>query len=282
MLRYPGGKSKLKVPIIKKINELIVDASLYIEPFFGGGSIGLNFLPNSKVKEILINDKSISVAAFWSAVIRHSEQLIELVQNYQPKVEDFFNIKQELLSLKQVPNDKIVDIGFKQLVIRQISYSGLGVMSGSPLGGIKQQSKYKIDCRWSPKHIEQKITKYHSLLNKFDIISKCCSSNEFQEIFLALKFDYENRNEEDCFYYLDPPYYKKGNELYQNGFHPLEHKMLSDLLRSTESKWLLSYDDCEEIRELYSWAKIEEIDANYTINTKNGSRKKKELLIYKE
>jgi len=46
-----------------------------------------------------------------------------------------------------------LDVGFKKLAIHQISYSGLGTKSGGPLGGKSQESIYKIDCRWSPKHI---------------------------------------------------------------------------------------------------------------------------------
>ena len=49
-----------------------------------------------------------------------------------------------------------------------------------------------------------------------------------------------------------------------------------NVLKSTPHKWLLSYDDCKEIRELYSWAKIEELDVKYSIS---GATKKGELLI---
>ena len=55
-------------------------------------------------------------------------------------------------TITAMPDDRgrIVDIGFKKLAIHQISYSGLGTMSGGPLGGAGQKSQYKIDCRWSP------------------------------------------------------------------------------------------------------------------------------------
>jgi site-specific DNA-adenine methylase len=48
-------------------------------------------------------------------------------------------------------------------------------------------------------------------------------------------------------------------------------------IKDVKGAWLLSYDDCKEIRKLYDWAGIEKIDVNYSIG---GSTKKSELLIY--
>jgi DNA adenine methylase len=86
--------------------------------------------------------------------------------------------------------------------------------------------------------------------------------------------------------YLDPPYFVKGNDLYQFGFSREDHARLSTTLKNTQHAWLLSYDDCPEIRELYKWACIEAIDVNYSITAlkdkdtgERRSRTKTELLI---
>jgi site-specific DNA-adenine methylase len=57
-------------------------------------------------------------------------------------------------------------------------------------------------------------------------------------------------------------------------------------LKSSNAKWILSYDDCKEIRSLYEWACVQEIDVNYTIASqkdnvtgKKSSSKKGELII---
>ena len=58
----------------------------------------------------------------------------------------------------------------------------------------------------------------------------------------------------DCFLYLDPPYYLEDkSKLYgKNGDMHLgfDHQLLCDLLKNRDN-WLLSYNDCEVIRELY-------------------------------
>ena len=85
--------------------------------------------------------------------------------------------------------------------------------------------------------------------------------------------------------YLDPPYYVKGNDLYQEGFTEGDHQRLAALLKGTKHSWVLSYDDCPEVRALYDWAKFESIDVKYSITaTKSeegrSSLTKPELLIW--
>jgi DNA adenine methylase len=93
--------------------------------------------------------------------------------------------------------------------------------------------------------------------------------------------------EEGGVLYLDPPYYVKGNDLYQCGFTEEDHHRLAESLRNTSNPWILSYDDCPEVRELYQWAKYESVDVNYSItgnldkkSDKRKSRTKPELIIY--
>jgi DNA adenine methylase len=260
--RYPGGKSKLKNKILQKLQSELTE---YREPFFGGGSIGINFLEsNPQIKKIWINDKDIGISSLWTSVINHSTELKNKIKEFHPTVQDFDDFKRYLLNVAE-PED-VVDCGFKKLAIHQISYSGLGTKSGTALGGKEQKSIYKIDCRWSPDFICKKIDKLNKLFSKFEIHENKCTNYDFSKM-LDLN---------DSIIYLDPPYYVKGNELYQHGFNNEDHKRLSDHLKENKSHWVLSYDDCEEIRDLYNWAKIEDLTVNYTIK---GSTNKKEILI---
>lgn len=267
--RYPGGKKKLLNQIHAQIPNLA--GSEFRDVFFGGGSVGLSILESNNLpRQIWINDKDIGLSCLWSAVINYTGELKEKIKLFKPNTQSFYEFKKELLEISDVPDDErgIISVAFKKLAIHQISYSGLGVKSGGPLGGIKQESKYKIDCRWSPEYLCKKIDKIKKLFGKIKVRGEKCSSLDFESIILN----------SDCksFLYLDPPYYVKGNELYQHGFSAAEHERLMDCLKNTKHDWLLSYDECPEIRELYSWAKIEECSVLYSIN---GSHQKKELLI---
>lgn len=271
--RYPGGKSKLHKDIIKKLQGNF--KLQYREPFFGGGAIGLKLLPF--VENIWINDKDIGIFCIWQSVINYPNDIKTRILNFKPTVSDFHEMKHELLNTLITPTNKneIIDIGFKKLTIHQISYSGLGTKSGGPLGGESQESKYKIDCRWSPFYICKKIDKLHNQLKTKKIQCTCL---DFSDLIEDVSFD--------SLLYLDPPYYMKGNELYQYGFLPDDHIRLANALKTTKHSWILSYDDCSEIRDLYHWARIESLSVNYSItalkNKKTGERQarnKHELLI---
>lgn len=277
--RYPGGKIKLISKIVVRLKYIIGGNDLeYREPFFGGGSVGLELLKdNFNIKKIWINDKDPGVACLWTAVIKYPGELKDKVINFKPSVEYFDSFKEELsqnIILDKSSEGQIIELGFKKLAIHQISYSGLGSKSGGPLGGREQKSEYKIDCRWSPEYICNQIEQHNTLMKKIKIRNSRCTNLDFGDLI--------KENETDAILYLDPPYYVKGNELYQYGFTNEDHIRLAELLKYTKHKWLLSYDDCEEVRELYDWANIIKIgDINYTITTKKPI-KKSELLITKE
>ena len=112
MIRYPGGKAKLKKQICSR---LICDDLQYREPFFGGGSIGLSLLP----KNMWINDKDIGIACLWTAIIRYPEEFKNLINKFVPTVDGFYQFKTELLEISVMPQEKneIINIGFKKLAI---------------------------------------------------------------------------------------------------------------------------------------------------------------------
>lgn len=272
--RYPGGKQKIKNLISSKILNILSEKPNleYREPFFGGGSIGLDILSkHDKKLNVYINDKDLALACLWSAVINHSEELKERVLKFVPSV-DMFNkykstLMDEIIYFDIDNKDFVVEYGFMKLAVHQTSFSGLGTKSGGPLGGKKQKSIYKIDCRWSPKYICDKIDKINLLFKKHNIKNNACCSYDFEEVLRGDNF----------ITYLDPPYFVKGDDLYQFSFTFSDHVRLRDLLKNLNVGWVLSYDDCKEIRSLYDWATLEEIEVSYSIK---NARVKKELLIY--
>lgn len=250
------------------------ESKTFIEPFFGGGAITIAGFKQHKmgnISTLLINDIDTPLMCLWSCVLDQTEKLIYEIEEFKPTVEAFYQFKQDLLN---IPNflyftDAMKGYyGFRKLAVHQMSFSGLGVKAGGPIGGSAQTSDYGVDCRWSPKSMAKKIRQIRAYLDSIEDMA-ITTMSVFDIVQWADKF-------EDPFMYLDPPYFVKGDELYQNSFLPDEHILLAQNLHETKVKWLLSYDDCPEIRELYSWAKIIEVDANYTIRT---ARSKSELLI---
>ena len=79
-------------------------------------------------------------------------------------------------------------------------------------------------------------------------------------------------------FYLDPPYYE-AEKYYPDRFQPEDHVRLRGALANIQGKFLLSYNDCPEIRELYKDYVIQELDRWDNLAAKTKSRRYRELLI---
>jgi len=70
---------------------------------------------------------------------------------------------------------------------------------------------------------------------------------------------FENVINGNDFIYLDPPYYLSGNMfrgIYPSRNRPINHNnfnhnFLAEILKSYKGKWMLSYNDCIEVKKLY-------------------------------
>ena len=82
----------------------------------------------------------------------------------------------------------------------------------------------------------------------------------------------------ETLFYLDPPYYD-AEKYYPDRFQPEDHVRLKNALMKIQGKFLLSYNDCPQIRELYGGYTIIEIERNDNLVTKNKPRKYRELII---
>lgn len=82
---------------------------------------------------------------------------------------------------------------------------------------------------------------------------------------------------QEALFYCDPPYF--GTEKYYTSaeFGKEQHIQLRDILSNIKGKFLLSYNDCDFIRQLYNGYTIVEIDRQHNLKS-NGSRYK-ELII---
>lgn len=83
----------------------------------------------------------------------------------------------------------------------------------------------------------------------------------------------------DTFFYLDPPYFST-EDMYEVGFGWEDHVRLRDTLKSIKGKFLLSYNDCEEIRKLYNGFSVFDFARTHSMAQRYEAGKEfKELLI---
>lgn len=83
----------------------------------------------------------------------------------------------------------------------------------------------------------------------------------------------------DAFFYLDPPYFST-EDMYEVGFGWDDHVRLRDTLKNIKGKFLLSYNDCTEIRELYNGFSMFDFSRVHSMAQRYEAGKEfKELLI---
>lgn len=253
-LRYPGGKTraceKLNDVLIKYFKMNTIDS--IVSPFFGGGSFEF-YVQNTYNIPIVANDKFTPLYSFWlSAKNKNNELYSELCKKINITKDDFTKYRTEIMKLNKSPLDQAI----YYFVINRCSFSGATLS-----GGFSKEANEK---RFTQSSIE-KVKKLD--LSQFDI-----SNSDFKE-FLKNKFS-KNR-----LIFLDPPYYlEKGSKLYgKNGdmHENFDHQGLFDVI-SKEKQWMITYNDCQFIRNLYKDFTI--IDVNWSYGM-NKSKKSSEIII---
>ncbi|MFN7053752.1 MAG: DNA adenine methylase [Gemmobacter sp.] len=82
-------------------------------------------------------------------------------------------------------------------------------------------------------------------------------------------------------FYLDPPYWGSEGDYGKALFSRPDFQRLADQLARAQGRWLLSINDVPEIREIFAFARIEEVTTTYTIAGKGRAREPRaELLIH--
>lgn len=279
IIRYPGSKAKLVPQIVATLPDAFHAGRSplfpgepdveYREPFFGSGAMGLEVIASMRRNaRVWINDIDHGMFAVWTAVVHHRQKLEELVGGFEPSVKGFYELK----SSDGNTTGDIAQDALNKIALHRMSVSGFGAKAGGPIGGRSQLSGYTVGCRWSPASIIEAIRRAYSILKPFGERLRITNLH-FREMLTDA--------DENCLVYLDPPYYVKGGQLYSHNMSHLEHVELASLLRETKADWRLSYDDCEEIRGLYSWARSKELEVRYT-NAVTGKQrpKNKELLLF--
>jgi DNA adenine methylase len=228
-LRYPGSKQRAMKYIKPYWDKVMQDTYEYREPFLGGASIYLKL--ETQGKKIWLNDKDKNIATLFIVIKDHPNELCNMVQNVHPTIETWEKIRYSS------PENEI-DIAFRTFFLNRTNYSG--ILSAAPIGGYRQESAYPIDCRWNPTDLTKRILHCSTKLREVRI-----TSDDFM-------FPIAAPSKGNVFLMIDPPYYIKGNQLYDEGMTHEDHVRLRDLISMTKHKFLLTYDNCKEVRELYS------------------------------
>lgn len=241
-LRYPGGKTRA-VEIISRcfpsrIKELVA-------PFFGGGSIELLFA--ARGVRVHGYDVFRPLVEFWQCLLQRPNQLANEVEKYYPLSRERFYRLQE----QQTQFPSKLERAAVYYVLNRCSFSGATLSGGMSPG--------------HPRFTRSSIQR----LREFNNPNISVERADFEESLSQHK---------SMFAYLDPPYlinsglYGKKGDAHKDFDHVRLAKVLKD-----RGNWVLSYNDCEDIRELYRGFKFMTPNWKYGMSSDKTS---KEVLIF--
>ena len=234
-----------------------------MEPFAGGAGVALEVLFSEHVSDIHINDIDPAIYDFWTSLINETEAFLRLLDATEVTVSEWHKQKAVLANRN---GHSTLEHGFAALFLNRTNRSG--ILKAGVIGGKDQSGAYKIDARFQKKNLIRKIEKialYSSRIHTYNM-----DAVDFLKII-------DGVIPSNSLIYLDPPYYVKGQGLYRNYYTHKDHVEIKETLNGIKNKWIVSYDNCDEIRELYSNYRQDEYLLNYSAYHK---KKGAEVMVF--
>lgn len=240
-LRYPGGKTRA-IKILEKYVEAYKCKTL-VSPCFGGGSFELWMY--DKGYTVIGNDLFKPLYTFWCISQKDPVGLAEAVRKQMPVTKEKFHALRENIG-------KMTDseVAAAYYIINRCSFSGAtfcgGFSSQASTGRLNDASL--------------------ATLASLDI-SKVQFSNQDCKVFLD-----KYKDDSDCVVYADPPYYISTYIYGRDGdlHESFDHVGFAQKIKSCK-RWVLSYNDCKYIRDLYAGCRIFTERWSYGMNSTKDS-----------
>jgi len=240
--RYPGGKH-YAMDILRPFFQF-VEHDEYREPFAGGATV---FFNKHKSENNWLNDLDSELITTYKTMQckEGRERLIARLGSEVASRERWEEI------IEYVPKSDL-DIAFKYFYLNRTSFSGKLI---SPAWG------YRPKRSLPPERWQERLAPCGEKLEGVQL-----TNFDFEHVI-------ESKSERKVLIYVDPPYFSPPkNKHYRHGMDMEDHERLAACLRKTSHKFFLTYDDCKEVRNLYSWAELFELKFFYRVGDSNTTK----------
>ena len=237
-LRYPGGKGRLTdfIKLVFEQNNLL--DGHYCEPYAGGAGVAVNLLLLEYASTIHLNDIDKSIFAFWHAVLNSTDEFCKMIRDVRVNMDEWR--KQKAIQSDR-ENCSLLELGFSTFFLNRTNRSG--IITGGVIGGKNQDGAWKLDARFTKKELCRRIEKiafYRSRIRLYNLDAAALITGVLPSL------------PEKSLVYLDPPYYFKSDDLYQNTYTHDDHVAIAKLVKKEiKIPWIVSYDNTPEIIKLY-------------------------------
>jgi DNA adenine methylase len=230
LFRYPGGKTWL-VPLFRQwMKSFQVKPRVLVEPFAGGGIIGLTAAFESLVDEVLLVELDERVAAVWSTILDgHGEWLASAILSFELTPESAL----ELLHSKPRSTK---ELAFQTIVRNRTAHGGI-LADGAGVIKVGENGK-GILSRWYPKTLSTRIKAISHVAHRIDFVHG--------DAFAILQ---ASKHDANATFFIDPPYTaggkSAGSRLYTHSV--IDHDRLFAACAELKGDFLMTYDNAAEV-----------------------------------
>jgi len=241
-ISWVGGKKLLRKEICNMIPDKI---DRYIEVFGGAGWVLFNKERHASIE--IYNDYNSELVNLFRCAKFHTPELQRELKYILNSREVFQNFREEY----QAKGLTDIQRAVRFLMIVKTSYGSKTTTFGGKPTNLNNLPEYLelVSERLSRVAIENK---------------------DFEDLIIS-------QDREKSLFYLDPPYYETENYYKNVEFKREDHERLYNCIRNIKGKFILSYNDCEYIRELYKDYCIKEVSRFNNLSFK--VKEFKELII---
>ena len=259
-ITYYGGKQMLA----KQIIAMIPTHRVYCEPYFGGGAV---FFAKGKSPCEVINDIDDRIVAFYDVC-----QSEELFKKLQMKIQNTLDAEREFLRADRIWRHPSLAADSVELAWCVWLQCNMG-FGGSPQGG------WKWDNGTSGSHAGVVMDHYRNeftwkIHERLKHVQISCRD--------ALKV-IAQRDTEDTFFFLDPPYPGCVQKHY-SGFGFDDFEKLLQLLSDIKGKFILcnfSSDMLEDYVQRNGWhVTVKDMPLRVANRVTSGMKRKQEVMVY--
>ncbi|WP_417798709.1 DNA adenine methylase [Terasakiella pusilla] len=265
-LRYPGGKGRLSRYIGEIIELNGLSNGCYVEPYAGGAGIAISLLQAEFVQTVHLNDISKPVYSFWHSVLRDTENLCRLINDTPVTIDEWFARREKFRNFEEL---SLLELGFTTFFLNRTNRSG--ILHAGVIGGKEQTGKWKLDARFNKNDLVARIQKLAQYSGRISL-SQLDTVDLIKEVLPTIS--------KRSLVYFDPPYYVKGQGLYQNHYNHDDHEEIADLVQNrVQQHWVVSYDNVPEICDMYSKCRQEVFSLSYSAQQ---HYKGSEVMVFKD
>jgi DNA adenine methylase len=234
--RYPGGKTWLVPRIRQWLASLPSPPVEFVEPFAGGGIVGLSVIFDGLANRLTLIEKDPDVASVWRVMLNGKGKALA------DWIMEFHLTPESARAVLAASPANLFDRAFATIVRNRVQRGGI-LAPGASLMKLGENGRGVLS-RWYPETLRQRILGVVGIKNKI-----CFEQGD------GIAFMEAHKSDKQIAWLIDPPYTVAGRRLYRHSV--IDHDHLFALASQLRGDFLMTYDNAPPVQALAKRYKLD-------------------------